>query len=219
MTAHLELDFWSRRRAAVEAEAKEETRRQEVREEERRVEELETKGDEEILSELGLPDPDSLEKGDDFSRFMARAVPERIRRRALRKLWLSNPVLANLDELVDYGEDFTDAATVVENLQTAYQVGKGMLEHVMALESESEKEDISDADADDSQAEEVVASEPSPVKLPESHGVTAYRQEETDATPDTAEEEVRGQECQAESAYHEVPPVVVRRMQFRVVEA
>jgi len=27
--------------------------------------------------------------------------------------------------LVDYGEDFTDAATVVENMQTIYKVGKG----------------------------------------------------------------------------------------------
>ena len=32
--------------------------------------------------------------------------------------------------LVDYGEDFTDSATVIENLQTTYQVGKGMLKHV-----------------------------------------------------------------------------------------
>ena len=88
---------------------------------------LAEKSDEEILQELGLPDPDSLEDGDDFKRFMASAVPQRLRNRALRKLWLTNPVLANLDELVDYGEDYTDAATVVENLQTAYQVGKGWL--------------------------------------------------------------------------------------------
>ncbi len=83
--------------------------------------------DEELLEKLGLPDPDSLKAGDDFAAFMARAVPERLRSRALRRLWLTNPVLANLDQLVDYGEDYTDAATVVENLQTAYRVGKGLL--------------------------------------------------------------------------------------------
>ncbi len=54
-------------------------------------------------------------------------MPERIRRRALRKLWGLNPVLANLDGLVDYAEDYTDAATVVDNLQTVYKIGKGML--------------------------------------------------------------------------------------------
>ena len=37
--------------------------------------------------------------GDDFSGFMARNVPDHLRRRALRKLWVSNPVLANLDGL------------------------------------------------------------------------------------------------------------------------
>lgn len=83
--------------------------------------------DDELLERLGLPDPDSLEKGDDFSAFMGSAIPARIRNRALRKLWLTNPVLANLDELVDYGEDFTDAAMVIENLQTAYQVGRGFM--------------------------------------------------------------------------------------------
>lgn len=93
---------------------------------------LDEKPDAEALAELNLPDPDALGRGDDFSAFMAKTVPERLRRRALRRLWISDPVLANLDELVDYGEDFTDAATIVENLQTAYRVGKGMLEHVQA---------------------------------------------------------------------------------------
>lgn len=83
------------------------------------------RSDAEVLAELGLPDPDALAPGDDFRVFMAKAVPARIRNRALRRLWLSNPVLSGLDELVDYGEDYTDAAVVVENLQTAYQVGRG----------------------------------------------------------------------------------------------
>ncbi|MEL6197291.1 MAG: DUF3306 domain-containing protein, partial [Pseudomonadota bacterium] len=65
------------------------------------------KSDAEILEELGLPDPETLGAGDDFSGFMAKAVPEHLRRQALRQLWGSNPVLANLDELLDYGEDFT----------------------------------------------------------------------------------------------------------------
>jgi hypothetical protein len=30
-----------------------------------------------------------------------------------------------LDGLIDYGDDFTDAGTVVANMQTAYQVGRG----------------------------------------------------------------------------------------------
>jgi hypothetical protein len=89
--------------------------------------------DEEVLEELGLPDPDTLEPGDNFSAFMTKAVPARLRNRALRRLWISDPVLANLDELIDYGDDFTDAAAVLENIQTAYQIGKGYVDKVAEL--------------------------------------------------------------------------------------
>ncbi|MCP5086993.1 MAG: DUF3306 domain-containing protein [Rhodobacteraceae bacterium] len=126
-------DFWSRRKAGVRAEAELEKREGDaavLAEEHARLEE---KTDDEILNELKLPDPDTLRAGDDFTAFMAKAVPERIRRRALRRLWLSNPALANLDDLLDYGDDFTDSATVIENLQTAYQVGKGMTRHLLEM--------------------------------------------------------------------------------------
>ena len=84
-----------------------------------------TMTDAELLEKYALPDPDEMKAGDNFSAFMREAIPDRLRRRALRVLWGSNPMLANLDELVDYGEDYTDAAMMVENMQTIYQVGKG----------------------------------------------------------------------------------------------
>ncbi|WP_271946580.1 DUF3306 domain-containing protein [Ruegeria faecimaris] len=134
-------DFWSRRKAAVQAEAKAEVvAAQEQAFAEQRGE-LEEKTDAEILAEFNLPDPDQLQVGDDVSGFMAKAVPDRLRRRALRQLWRLNPVLANVDGLVDYGEDYTDAACVIENIQTAYQVGKGMLAHIEALAAQTEEED------------------------------------------------------------------------------
>ena len=134
--------FWTRRLAGVKAEA--EAEQQAAAEEaalleaERDAEHAE-KTDEELLEELGLPDPDSLNPGDDFSAFMAKAVPERLRRRALRRLWTSNPVLANLDGLTDYSDDFTDAATVLPDMRTAYEVGRGMFEHVRTLAAEAEE--------------------------------------------------------------------------------
>jgi hypothetical protein len=133
-------DFWARRKAAVEAEAAAEKR---ATEEERIAVDharLEEKPDEEILAELNLPDPDTLKPGDTVEAFMSKAVPDRIRRRALRQLFRLNPALANIDGLVDYGEDFTDAALVVENLQTTYQVGKGMLAHVQEMARQAEAE-------------------------------------------------------------------------------
>ena len=145
-------DFWSRRRAAVQAEAEAEAAALRAAEEaqaaaERARAEAE-KTDEDLLEELGLPDPDTLQPGDDFSAFMQKAVPERLRRRALRRLWTSNPVLANLDGLTEYSEDFTDAATVLPDLRTAYEVGRGMYEHVRTLAAQALEEDAETAGAD-----------------------------------------------------------------------
>lgn len=129
-------DFWSRRKARVEAEEAEEARRTEAAEIEATQKQLEEKSDADILEEFGLPDPDSLEPGQDIAGFMNKAVPERLRRRAMRQLWRLNPVLANLDGLNDYDGDFTNAATDAPGVKTAYQVGKGMLRHVQALEEQ-----------------------------------------------------------------------------------
>ncbi|SFA91266.1 Protein of unknown function [Poseidonocella pacifica] len=157
-------DFWSRRKARVEAEEAE------VREQERelarikRDEELAERTDEELLAELDLPDPDAVATKDELQRFMTETVPERLRRRALRALWRSNPVLANVDGLVEYGEDYTDSATVIENLQTAYEVGKGMASQFreMFAEPDSKAEPEEDDLAEDVADASSEASDPNP---------------------------------------------------------
>lgn len=83
-----------------------------------------------------LPDPDTLEPGADFKRFLREGVPEELKRRALRRLWRSNPVFGVLDGLNDYDLDYTDAATVVANLRTAFKVGRGI---VLPEEEEAER--------------------------------------------------------------------------------
>jgi hypothetical protein len=135
-------DFWSARRARV-AEEEEALREVESEKAQAQLNEVqEEKSDEEILLEHNLPDPDTLTADDNVAGFMAKSVPERLRRRALRRFWRLNPILANVDGLVDYGENYTDAATVVENLMSTYQVGKGMLAHVEYLaELAKKKED------------------------------------------------------------------------------
>ena len=123
---------WSERKQAVKSEAEQE----EIVVEESLPSEEPEKTDAEILAELNLKDPDDMEAGDDFSAFMDSAVPHRIKSRALRKLWLSNPALANLDNLLDYGEDFTNAGAVVENIATAYKVGKGFVDRLVEEDEE-----------------------------------------------------------------------------------
>jgi len=53
-----------------------------------------------------LPDIEGLGRESDYTPFLRKGVPEHLARRALRKLWLSDPVFANLDGLNDYDEDF-----------------------------------------------------------------------------------------------------------------
>ncbi len=81
-------------------------------------------------------DFDALDFDSDYTRFMGRDVPDDIRNRALGKLWGSNPLLANMDGLDDYIDDYTDAAVAVPagTLKTAYKIGQGFLSDEEAAE-------------------------------------------------------------------------------------
>ena len=102
--------------------------------------------DEELLKKYDLPDPETVEDEIELDRFMSGKVPERLRQMALRRLWRVNPLFGVIDDMVEYGEDFTDAATVIEGMQTAYTVGKGYLNETLQAEENSAKLDrIADA--------------------------------------------------------------------------
>ncbi len=106
----------------------------------------EAESEEELLARLGLPAPETLRPGDDFAAFMKAAIPQAIRRRALRRLWAINPDLANLDGLIDYGEDFSDGATVVEGMTTAWEAGKGYARAVLSDEEDEGEAQSENAD-------------------------------------------------------------------------
>ena len=156
-------DFWSRRRAGVEAEAE----AVEARVAEAQEAKLAERPDEEVLAELNLPEPEALDSPEAVQEFLKAELPQRLKTRALRRLWRLNPMLANLDGLVDYGENYTDAATVIENMQTVYQVGKGMLTAFL----EDEEDAADDLPAEEIEEEEeaplIAAAEPAPLPEPE----------------------------------------------------
>ncbi|MDV7340229.1 DUF3306 domain-containing protein [Terasakiella sp. A23] len=68
-----------------------------------------------------LPDVETLTPESDFSAFMQTGVPEELKRLALRKLWRSNPIFANLDGLNDYDEDFTIIQPLAEGVAEELQ--------------------------------------------------------------------------------------------------
>ena len=86
--------------------------------------------------EAKLPEVESLDYDSDYTGFMAEGVSDALRRRALRQLWRSNPILANVDGLNDYDEDFTDAALVKSGMKTAFDAVRGYLRDEEELEGE-----------------------------------------------------------------------------------
>lgn len=177
---------WGRRRAAVLAEAQAEVAAEEAALEAEQQQALAERSDEDILQELGLPDPETLTKGDDFAAYMARAVPEHIRKRALRKLWRSNPVLACVDGLNDYDEDYLTGSYNNAPIQTTYQVGKGLMAHVLEIARQDKGSDDATmpldteevlADDEGSVAEVRVVEEPSGVPDTVDDSVDEHAQE------------------------------------------
>ena len=206
-------DFWSRRRAAVEAEAKEET--QEAEAGARAAEEawLEDRPDAEVLAELDLPTPEEMDSPDQVQSLLKAAVPQRLKTRALRRLWRLNPVLANVDGLVDYGEDFTDAAMVIENMQTIYQVGKGMFDKAI-YEAES-AEALAKAEADRAEADAAEAEAKDTVLRDDDDTAATEALADAAEVPLPAETPDSAQRPLYEPEIAEAPAASARRMRFR----
>lgn len=105
-------------------------------------------------------DLEKVEYGFDFSIFMKRGVPELLRKKALKKFFNSNPVLANLDGLNDYDEDYNNPLHMV--YKSSWDVGRGFLTEAEKLLQQATgrltrdeppavlaSADVSDAEQDD----------------------------------------------------------------------
>ena len=109
--------------------------------------------DAELLKKYDLPDPEAVTEESGLEQFLnGKGLPGRVRQMALRRLWRLNPLFGVVDDMVEYGEDYTDAATVVEGMKTAYTVGKGYAKEVVEPEESEAMED--DAEAEEGDAEE-----------------------------------------------------------------
>ena len=200
-------DFWSRRKAAVAAEEAQDAAEVQERARAETYTELEAKTDEEILEELGLPVPKTLKPGDDFAAFLKDAVPDRIKKVALRKLWTSNPILANVDGLLDYGEDFTDAAVGAGVVETTYQVGKGMLAHVQEMARQAEEAALKALEGEEEEAIEALEDAPE-IDLSEEDPEAAVVADAAHVPP----------EYPSDDLHHEPAPKL-RKMTFQFAEA
>ena len=99
--------------------------------------------DDELLKKYNLPNPEKIKKEKSLDVFFKDGVPDRLRQIALRRVWRLNPIIRFADaEINDYHEDFTDAATVIEGMQTAYKVGKGYLSDLIDDNNESNENEF-----------------------------------------------------------------------------
>ena len=116
--------------------------------------------DAELLEKYELPDPAEIEEEAGLDKFFDGKTPERLRQMALRRLWRINPFFGFVDEMVEYGEDYTDAATVIEGMQTAYQAGKGYLNQLIECDKDDESLGVSISPTDqDAQADQELESD------------------------------------------------------------
>ena len=75
-----------------------------------------------------LPPIDSLTKESDYTVFMRPEVPDNLRRQALRKLWVLDPILSAPDKLDIHAFDYNSVPTFPEGLKsTLYRVGRGFI--------------------------------------------------------------------------------------------
>lgn len=184
-------DFWSRRRAAVQAESRAERDARDAAERAQEEAALAERPDEELLAELELRAPEEMESPEEIQALLRAALPQRLKTRALRRLWRLNPVLANLDGLNDYDDDYTVAATAGQVVRTAYQVGRGFVTRM------TETDTAPEATRDDRDAE--VGPQVAP---PEGHDTALPEPDDTPA-PDPRDH--------AEAS---APPAAPRRMRF-----
>ena len=181
-------DFWSRRREAVAAEQVAQDTAVEQAEIATKAAALEARSDEDILQELDLPQPEDLDTTEAVQAFLKSDLPQRLKTRALRRLWRLNPIFGRLDGLVDYGEDFTDSATVIENMQTVYQVGKGMFDKIEELarqKAEAEAKAAAEKMEDAEPEEEPAPLETLPEEPPTTMTFENTEAEELDPMPQT----------------------------------
>jgi len=110
-------------------------------------EELESLSDAELCQRLGLPDPETLQEGDDFKAFLDSRVPERLKRIALRRLWRSNPLFNIRDGLDDYDEDYRAIHASTDAVKTLYRVGEGFMKQLPGDAEANATNEAADDDA------------------------------------------------------------------------
>lgn len=104
-------------------------------------------------------DIDTADYKTDFTPFLKDGVPPALRRQALKALWRTNPILANVDGLNDYDEDFRAVGSAFEIIKSTWQVGRGYADKAdeVAGEMDARDEEVRKAMADEGDTDDRIA--------------------------------------------------------------
>ena len=229
------LSRWAQRKAAkqTEVDVLEEVTQTEQVDATGETEEEAALSDEELCARYELPDPAHCTDSKQLDGFFDGQIPDRLRQLAMRRLWRLNPLFRFADEMVEYGEDFTDAATVIPNMQTAYKVGKGYLDKILAEQEQADAEaalsvekvaeqdelkgigdtDTSGSIEDDSEETTALAESDQKAEPRQAEGL-AENQENTDQTEAEASSVLAAAKMTEADQKPAEPPIRPRRMVF-----
>ena len=150
-----EPDFvsrWSRRKHKVKQASQESGDRQAINGD--AASEPDKAGNSQVLTDADMPEIDSLTFDSVFSDFMSTGVSEKLRKRALRKLF-HNEVFNIRDGLDEYDDDFTQ-------FEKLGDIVTSDMRHQMEMEAQRRAEQLLQAEeqqADDASLEDVVSAQ------------------------------------------------------------
>ena len=184
------LSRWSARKHAV-AQSEADTENAEVAAKLQNANRMETEARQSANRQAAEAiDIDIADYDTDFTPFLKDGVPAALRRRALQALWRTNPMLANVDGLNDYDEDFRVAEASFEVMKSSWEVGRGYAGKAreVTMEMEARDEDIRKTLA----AEEKISGAEEDLKRSETVG--ADDTAEASSALETPQETIRAEE-------------------------
>jgi len=175
--------------------------------------------DDALCERYELVHPDKCETPEQLDSYFSRPLPDRLRQLAMRRLWRLNPLFRFADEMVEYGEDYTDAATIIPDMKTAYQVGKGYFDKLFVDKGEApDPESDNGADVAQNDADDITDIHPQEDHSGDSHSQAGdSRSSAPDSSPEDQKDERIAKSGQIAQSDTQNPPLAAENSPLQQV--
>lgn len=109
-----------------------------------------------------LPPLDTLTAESDYTPFLRQGVPDFLKRKALRMLWLGDPFFNIRDGLNDYDLDYNVVFKLIDSMTGNYQVGRGFLseKELRDMTPKAARQAAGEDDDDEEEVEDLTEDKP-----------------------------------------------------------